>query len=793
MQKSMRFRPRLGTHAHDARGEIRRATPAPDGDGQPRGERDETPGAAVDEVVPESTPGGRLAGILAVTVTEALSIYVWLRLDHEGHPWWGLLALVAGEALETGVLQRFVDRGGLKRWGALSWRDANSTHLRKMQRTLGIAGNAETAIWVLWLLCAHQVSQELAAVALLVAMHLKHQIEVAAARDVAYRTGLFSPTGLLGSALEVGGAVACLALIFDDQLVLAGVVLGVGLLLEHGLLINVLTWEITARDIRLPRDPRWRSPLRPLPAVAAYVASHFAPFWRLVQRIGPLQRLVNRLAINSLIGRIEPRPNPLSTMASYTSWASQTDRTWSSRHLPPVPQAEQRSPKEGPPTSAAVAGLFRRNGVVESPKTTVLFTYFAQWLTDGILRTQRDGPTTAADGTPMVRNTKKNESNHDIDLAQLYGLNRAATDQLRTGRGLLKFQTINGEDYPPFYYAPADPDGTFTAEPEFDELPPPLLLGSMSSEQKRTLFAMGSDTRNIGFIALNVLFLREHNRIAGRLGDEYPGWDDDRVFETSRNILTVLVLKITVEEYINHINPNLFQFRLIPGSFPNEPWYRPNWVAIEFNLLYRWHCLVPSTFDLGGKHLELEQLLSDTSVLTTAGLGQLLTAASSQPAGRMCLFNTDELLVGFAETPSIEQARNADLASYNDYRRLCRHPPVASFAEISSDPRIQQQLADLYPGGVEDVEFYVGLFAEDLGPNDVLPPLMMTMVAFDAFSQALTNPLLGPRAFNEETFSAAGMNIINGTACISDLVERNAPSQSEPHFVSMTRRGYKRV
>ncbi|MEA2137243.1 MAG: prostaglandin-endoperoxide synthase 2, partial [Solirubrobacteraceae bacterium] len=496
-------------------------------------------------------------------------------------------------------------------------------------------------------------------------------------------------------------------------------------------------------------------------------------------------------AINALIGRIEPRPNPLSTMASYTSWASLTDRTWSSRHLPAA--AMHRSPTEGPPTSAAVASSFRRDEMVESPKTTVLFTYFAQWLTDGILRTQRGGPTTAAEGTPVVRNTKKNESNHDIDLAQLYGLNRAATDQLRTGRGLLKTQQINGEDYPPYYYAPAGADGEFVAKPEFDELPPPLLLGTMDFEQKRTLFAMGTDTRNIGFMSLNVLFLREHNRIARRLGEEYPSWDDDRVFETARNVLTVLVLKITIEEYINHINPNCFEFRLIPGSFPNEPWYRPNWVAIEFNLLYRWHCLVPSIFQLGGKQLELRQLLSDTSVLTSVGLGSLLTAASTQPAGRMCLFNTDKLLVDVAEIASIEQARNADLASYNDYRRLCRHPPVASFAEISSDPRIQQHLAALYPGGVEDVEFYVGLFAEDLGPNDVLPPLVMTMVAFDAFSQALTNPLLCPRVFNEETFSAVGMSIIDGTTCISDIVQRNVPQRSEPHFVSMTRRGYKRV
>jgi heme peroxidase len=584
--------------------------------------------------------------------------------------------------------------------------------------------------------------------------------------------------------------VTCLALIVEGQFVLAAVALGAGLLVEHGMLIEVLTWEIQGRDIRVPRDRRWKPPLRPLPTFVTYASQHFAGFWRLLQRIAPLVRVGNRVAINTLIGRIDPRPNPLSTMAAYVSWASLTDRTFSARHLPPV--APERPPTAGPPTSAAAASLFRRDEVVVCPKTTVLFTFFAQWFTDGILRTERDGPKDAQ-GKPLLRNTKKNESNHDIDLAQLYGLNRDATDQLRCGHGLLKSQIIAGEEYPPYYHVADGPGGELAPNAHFNKLPPPLAFESLTYEQQRTLFAMGTDTRNIGFIALNVLFLREHNRIARRLGDEYPAWDKDRVFETTRNIITVVLLKIVVEEYINHINPSYFKFRLLPGNFPNEPWFRPNWVGIEFNLLYRWHCLVPSTFDLGGKAVSVRAMLTDTSLLTSTGLGHFLAAASSQPAGRMCLFNTDDFLVTVAETASIEQARAAGLASYNDYRRTCRHRPAASFAEISSDPKIQQQLADLYPGGVEDVEFYVGLFAEDLGPNDVLPPLMMTMVAFDAFSQALTNPLLAPRVFNEETFSAVGMEIIDGTTCLSDVVERNVPQQCQPHFVSMTRRGYTRV
>lgn len=70
---------------------------------------------------------------------------------------------------------------------------------------------------------------------------------------------------------------------------------------------------------------------------------------------------------------------------------------------------------------------------------------------------------------------------------------------------------------------------------------------------------------------------------------------------------------------------------------------------------------------------------------------------------------------------------------------------------------------------------------------------MATMVSFDAFSQALTNPLLAPRIYNEDTFSRAGMEIIEATESLSDIVRRNVPCGSEPYFVSLTRRDYRRM
>jgi prostaglandin-endoperoxide synthase 2 len=96
-------------------------------------------------------------------------------------------------------------------------------------------------------------------------------------------------------------------------------------------------------------------------------------------------------------------------------------------------------------------------------------------------------------------------------------------------------------------------------------------------------------------------------------------------------------------------------------------------------------------------------------------------------------------------------------------------------------------------GDVDRIEFYPGLFAEDPRPNSVLPSLIGRMVGVDAFSQALTNPLLAPRVYNEATFSAEGLEVIRTTRRLSDVLHRNVPETPGRYFVSMTRRDWQRA
>ena len=162
--------------------------------------------------------------------------------------------------------------------------------------------------------------------------------------------------------------------------------------------------------------------------------------------------------------------------------------------------------------------------------------------------------------------------------------------------GRLKSQLIDGEEFPVFLFQEREPGGPLAFKPEFDGLFDErfvidTILGSAPDDRKDSVFAVGLEHGNatIGSTILNTLFLREHNRIAGLLASEYPEWDDDRLFETTRMIMIVLELKLVVEEYIRHIGPFDFAIETVPFIADEERWNRPNWIAIEFNLLYRWH------------------------------------------------------------------------------------------------------------------------------------------------------------------------------------------------------------
>ena len=243
------------------------------------------------------------------------------------------------------------------------------------------------------------------------------------------------------------------------------------------------------------------------------------------------------------------------------------------------------------------------------------------------------------------------------------------------------------------------------------------------------------------------------------------------MFQTARNIGIVQLIKIVVEEYINHISPYWFKLLADPTACYKAIWNRENWIPVEFNLLYRWHSLIPETAMWKDAAITLAEICFDNGGPLRDGLGAALDSASRSKAWQIGLFNTSPMLAA-VELASIAQGRTNQLASYNDYRAAMKYPRVTRFEQISSDPGIVARLREVYQH-VDNIEFFAGLFAEDVPDRSAVPRLIGRMVAVDAFSHALTNPLLSTHVYNEATFSAAGMAAIAATSRLRDLAVRN--------------------
>ena len=485
-----------------------------------------------------------------------------------------------------------------------------------------------------------------------------------------------------------------------------------------------------------------------------------------VNAIPFLSREASHTVINLAVGATRTRPHPWSTFRPYTSWRGLTDRSYLARHLPPVALQNLPDPKQ-------VQELFVRPPGPQklSRKSTCLFPAFAQYLTDGFIRTSTN---------PI--DPAKTTSNHEIDLCPLYGRTPEQTDILRLKsnalgtRGKLKSQKINGEEYAPYLYIN---DGT-EMDRTYAGLDPPLFGpdGAPPPARLKTLFAFGGDRANsTPFSAMmNTLLLREHNRVSGALEAQHEDWDDDRVFETARNILIPIFIKIVIEQYIHHIAPVPFKVVADPSVAWTASWNRPNWMTAEFSLLYRWHSLMPDAIKWpGSDDIPLGSFGLNNEPLTRVGLYGAFAAASAQAAAELGALNTSAALL-WIEERAVLQARANQLDTYNNYCRAFGKIPAGSFSDFSTNPAIVAKLQRLY-GTPDQVEFYPGLFAEDRVKNSPLPGLLMTMVAVDAFSQALTNPLLSEHVFNDATFTPWGLQLINETPSLGAIVARNVPNQ----------------
>jgi hypothetical protein len=323
----------------------------------------------------------------------------------------------------------------------------------------------------------------------------------------------------------------------------------------------------------------------------------------------------------------------------------------------------------------------------------------------------------------------------------------------------------------------------------------------------------------LGLSLMHTLFAREHNAICKALRAAYEQWDDQRVYQTSRLIVSALIAKIHTVEWTPAILANkavregvlsnwfgptdrftraglwLFDahsLKSIRQTLPNH-YGVPFSMTEEFVSVYRMHPLIPDDYDFfdhkSGRWLEsrsLTDLMGNTtsSTIRRLGLQNALYSFGISNSGAIKLHNFPRTLQTFERrngeivdlsVVDILRDRMRRIPRYNDFRVALHKPRLQSFEELSDDADTLERLRDVYTD-IDDVDTMVGLFAE-------MPPdgFGFSDTAFRIFALMASRRLQSDRFFTvdfrPEIYSPLGLDWVDNNTMAS-VILRHCPELS---------------
>jgi hypothetical protein len=328
----------------------------------------------------------------------------------------------------------------------------------------------------------------------------------------------------------------------------------------------------------------------------------------------------------------------------------------------------------------------------------------------------------------------------------------------------------------------------------------------------------------IGTALFHMLFAKEHNAICERLEQEDRTLTDDRLYDKARLINAAIMAKIHTVEWTPAIIAHPATARAIhatwsgflsgeqrrrfgrgvsdellsgvPGSSLNHDG-APYALTEEFVAVYRMHQLLPDEVifhrvtdgvptatlpfeELAVAQGERERPRRQLDAIEPANAYYSLGIAHP---GEITLHNYPKFLLDFRSVDGdpldlgavdIFRTREAGVPRYNNFRRLFRLQPAASFHDIANgNPAWAREIRDVYEDRLEDVDLLIGMFAErkpaGFGFSDT---------AFRVFLLMATRRLRSDRFFTTdytpEVYTQAGMEWI-ANATLSGMLRTHYP------------------
>ena len=298
-----------------------------------------------------------------------------------------------------------------------------------------------------------------------------------------------------------------------------------------------------------------------------------------------------------------------------------------------------------------------------------------------------------------------------------------------------------------------------------------------------TLFLAG-DVRaneNAALTAMHTLWVREHNRVATQISAANPSLEDEEIYQLARRYVTGELQAITYNEFL----PALLGNNAVSTYSGYDETVNPNIANIFSTAAYRFghSMLSPELLRLNNNgtvanegNLALQDAFFNPNALTQNGIDSILLGASVQTAQEVDPYLIDDVRNFLFGPPgsggfdlaslNIQRGRDHGLADFNQVRVDMGLPPVASVADISSDPEVQRRLAEAY-SDVDSIDAWVGMLAEDHVAGSTLGVTATTIIA-----EQFTRLRDGDRLFYENVFEGPQLQQLRNTS-LADVIERN--------------------
>ncbi|CAH1962658.1 unnamed protein product [Acanthoscelides obtectus] len=323
-----------------------------------------------------------------------------------------------------------------------------------------------------------------------------------------------------------------------------------------------------------------------------------------------------------------------------------------------------------------------------------------------------------------------------LDLSIVYGNNDQTAQSLRQFQGgLMTVDVRNGQTWPPRNMNSS---------------------GVCAIQDINEACYMAGDTRvnqNPQLTLLQVVLLREHNRLANALAQINSHWDDETLFQEARKINIAQHQYITYYEWLPiYIGfGNSLKNRIIyqTSDFVNDydDTVDPSILNEHATAAFRFfHSLIQGNLDLVTEErnsygtLRLSDWFNRPQIIEERNnFDDLSRGLNTQPQDASDQFHTSEITQFLfragqqfgQDLKAFDVQRNRDhgLASYNEVRQFCGLPRANSFndfLDVMSSKNVEQ-LARLYESP-EDVDLTVGGSLEQLVPGTLAGPTFLCIL-----------------------------------------------------------------